>query len=54
MAEEHGAEHDFFGKPLASDSTMRTASFVPATTRSRSDSVLTCVLVGLRRYLPSL
>ena len=37
---------------LASDSTIITASRVPATTRSRRPSA-TCVWVGLRMYSPS-
>ena len=38
-------------KPLASDSTIKTASFVPATTRSSFES-LSSALVGLRMYSP--
>jgi hypothetical protein len=34
VAEHHGAQHDFFGQLLASDSTISTAASVPATTRS--------------------
>ena len=38
---------------FASDSTIRTASFVPATTRSRSEFSIS-TLVGFKIYLPSL
>src|SRR5271167_2583371 len=39
-------------RPLASDSTIRTPSSVPATTRSSFDCA-NCEVVGLRTYLPS-
>ena len=52
VGEHDGAEHDVFRSSLASDSTIITASSVPATTRSRSPSA-TCVLFGLRIKSPS-
>ena len=52
MAEHHGAEHHFFRDSCwASDSTISTAASVPATIRSRSDS-LRAVWPGLSTYSP--
>ena len=53
VAEHHGAEHDVFESSWASDSTIITASRVPATTRSSLEFDMSSI-GGLSLYSPSI